>query len=42
MRLTINWSALEPHPLQYSPLLFDKVEARSPLTLAPLGRSVTS
>ncbi len=27
MRLTINWSALEPHSLQYAPAFFDKVEA---------------
>lgn len=27
MRLTINWSALEPHPLQYAQRFFDEVEA---------------
>ena len=27
MRLTINWSALEPHPLEYSPTFFSKVDA---------------
>ena len=27
IRLTINWSALEPHPMQYSPTFFSKVDA---------------
>jgi hypothetical protein len=27
MRLTINWSALEPHPKEYAQSFFDKVEA---------------